>query len=83
MGSIIDDLGVGIMPAASPSLKFVDSEDLFNAEQCASIIFLILNPPYLFSILEKFFQMFIVLFNKENIIYAEQFSWKSFCLSDY
>lgn len=32
MGSIIDDLGVGIMSAASPSLRLVDSEDLFNAE---------------------------------------------------
>lgn len=32
MGSIIDDLGVGIMPDASPSLRYVDSEVLFNAK---------------------------------------------------
>lgn len=83
MGSIIDDLGVGIMFVVLLLLRFVDFEDLFNVEQCVSIIFLILNFLYLFSIFEKFFQMFIVLFNKENIIYVEQFSWKLFCLSDY
>lgn len=32
MGSIIDDLGVGIMLVASPSLRYVDSEVLFNAK---------------------------------------------------
>lgn len=31
MGDIIDDLGVGIIPDASPSLRFFDSEVLFNA----------------------------------------------------
>lgn len=32
MGDIIDDLGVGIMSDASPSLRFVDSEVSFDAK---------------------------------------------------
>lgn len=41
MGTIIDDLGVGLMPDASPTLRFVDSECfyMFNANKYMSRLF--------------------------------------------